>query len=248
MQESIVKKLFLLSVLCVLGIPAIGTADDLKANWDILFDGKNVDAFDMTGLKDVWIITEQGELHAAKPGPSIFTKQRYTDFVLEMDFRMGAKAKSNSGIYLRVHDKKREVNTGVEVQILDNADYGVPFTAWNANGALYELVHPTVDANRPIGEWNHYRIVFDGGKILVDLNDIEVVRADLGTWKKAGWNPTGEQNKFPYAIAALPREGFIGMQNYGATPVWFKNIKLRRLSDRKPNYTGNEPIENVLGK
>ncbi len=242
------NKVLLASFVFMLLLPIIALAGDKKVEWEVLFDGKNTDAFDMTGLKDVWVITEQGELHAAKPGPSIFTKQRYTDFVLEMDYRMGAKAKSNSGVYLRVHDKKQEVNTGVEIQILDNADYGVPFTAWNANGALYELVHPTVDANRPVGEWNHYRIVLDSGKILVDLNDIEVVRADLGTWTKAGWNPTGEKNKFPYAIGALPREGFIGLQNYGATPVWFKNIKLQRLSDRKPKFSGNEPIETVLGK
>lgn len=243
------KKLFVVGFVCALLAPAVTLADDKKVEWEVLFDGKNLDAFDMTGLKDIWVITDKDELHAAKPGPTIFTKQRYADFILELDYRMGPKAKANSGVFLHVHDKKQDVNAVVlEVQILDNTDHGVPFTAWNANGALYDLVHPTVDANKPIGEWNHYRIVLDDSKIIVDLNDIELVRADLSKWTEAGRNPTGEHNKFQYAIGATPNEGFIGLQNYGAAPVWFKNIKLQRLSDRKPKYTGDEPIDQVLGK
>ena len=243
------KRLFLICFACGLLAPTIVCADDNKGEWEILFDGKNLDAFDTTGLMGAWIVTANGELHAVKHGPPmIFTKQRYTDFVLELDFRMGPKAKANGGVFFHVHDKNQNVTTGMEVQILDNSDYGVPFTAWNANGALYELVHPTVDANKPIGEWNHYRIVANGNTIIVNLNDIEVVRANLSTWTKAHWNPTGEYNKFEHAIGSLPREGFIGLQNYDATPVWFKNIRLQRLSDRKPKFTGDEPINRVLGK
>ena len=133
----------------------------------------------------------------------------------------------------------------MEVQILDNAEYGVPFSASNACGALYGLVHPKVDANKPVGEWNHYRIVVDGSKVIVEMNDIEVVRADLSKfskWAKAGQNSAGKPNTFAYV-----REGFIGLQNYGPT-VWFRNIKLQRLSDRKPKYTGNEPFDQVLGQ
>jgi hypothetical protein len=46
----------------------------------------------------------------------------------------------------------------------------------------------------------------------------------------------------------LPREGFIGLQNYGGAPVWFRNVRLKPLSDRQPRFTGAEPIEQVLGK
>ena len=240
------KKLFLLAYAFVLLVPAVALADNKNVEWEVLFDGANLDAFDMTELKDIWVITDKGELHPVKPGPTIFTKQRYTDFVLELDFRMGPKAMANSGVFVHVHDTKREVDTGLEVQILDNGDYGVPFTALNANGALYELVQPRIDANKPIGQWNHYRIVSDGSQITVDLNGIEVVRADLSKWTKARQTPTGEQIKFAYPIGALPKEGFIGLQNYAAAPVWFKNIRLQRLSNRKSKYTGNEPIDRVL--
>ena len=152
----------------------------------------------------------------------------------------------NSGVFIRVHDPNNDVGTGMEVQILDNTDYGVPFNAGNANGALYDLVRPAVDANKPIGEWNHFRITVNQSLVVVELNGKEIVRADLSQWVKAGKNPGGGHNKFPHAIGELPREGFICLQNYGATPVWFRNVRLKSLSDRKPQYTGKEPIGKVL--
>jgi len=30
--------------------------------------------------------------------------------------------------------------------------------------------------------------------------------------------------------------------------VWFRNIRLKPLTDRKPQYTGKEPIADVLRK
>jgi hypothetical protein len=82
----------------------------------------------------------------------------------------------------------------------------------------------------------------------VELNRTEIVKADLSRWTKLGENPDGTHNKFPHAIGALPREGFVGLQNYNATPVAFRNVRIKALPDRKPRYTGKEPIKDVLGK
>jgi len=49
-------------------------------------------------------------------------------------------------------------------------------------------------------------------------------------------------------MGALPREGFIGLQNYGGVPVWFRNVRIKMLSDRKPKFTGDEPVDQVLSK
>ena len=221
-------------------------AKDTKDGWQSLFDGKNLDAWNYNPKSGVWMINAQGELYPAKSGPDLTTKQRYCDFVLELDFKVGPKAKANSGVFIHVHDPRQNVNTGMEVQILDNGDYGVPFNAGNANGALYDLVRPAVDANKPVGEWNHFRITVDGPLVAVELNGKEIVKANLDRWTKAGQNPDGSHNKFPHAIGALPREGFIALQNYGATPVWFRNVQLKSLSNRQPQYTGKEPIGEVL--
>ncbi len=219
-----------------------------KDGWEILFDGASLNAWDLPGQPGIWAINQQGELFPAKAGRSLFTKQRYCDFVLEADFKLGAKHKANSGVFIRVHNCDDEVNTGMEIQILDNGDYGVPFDAGNANGALYDLVRPAVNANRPIGQWNHFRITANDNLVVVELNGKEIVRADLNRWTTARRNPDGAHNKFPHAIGSLPRDGFIGLQNYGATPVWFRNVRIKTLTDRKPQYTGKEPIEQVLRK
>ncbi len=217
-----------------------------KDGWEILFDGKDIDAWEACGTKETWVVNADGELYPAKPGPDLATRRRYCDYVLEVDFKMGPKAKANSGGFIRGHDRNQDVATGMEVQILDNDDYKVPFNAGNANGALYDLVRPAADANKPIGQWNHFRITANDNLIAVELNGKEIVKADLTQWTKAGQNPNGEHNKFPHAIGSLPREGFICLQNYGATPVWFKNVRLKLLTDRKPQYTGKEPLTEVL--
>lgn len=221
---------------------------EIKNGWEILFDGKNTDAWDVNLNAGAWVIEKDGSLYVAHSGPNIFTKKRYCDFVLELDYRIVSGKKSNSGVFIRTHNKRDEVNTGFEIQILDDADYGVGWDAMNSNGALYDLVHPTVDANKPLGEWNHYRITANGSQIKVELNGKEIVSADLTRWTEAGKNPDGQPNKFPYAIGSLPREGFIGLQNYGGVPCWFRNIRIRPLTKRQPKLTGSEPITEVLIK
>ena len=246
-------------VLCGVVSPAVAIAGEEKAGpgytpqvdkdgWEILFDGKGIDAWDADLKQGVWAINEQGELYPAKGGRTLFTKQRYCDFTLELDFKMLGKKKANSGVFFRVHDKGQEVNTGMEIQILDNADYGVKWDAGNANGALYGLVRPAVDANVPLGEWNHFRITANDNLVTVELNGKEIVKADLNQWTTPKKNPDGSGNKVPHAIGLLPREGFIGLQNYGGAVVWFRNIRLKPLSDRKPQFTGKEPIAEVLRK
>lgn len=219
-----------------------------KDGYEVLFDGKDLNGWQMERQKDIWVIDDQGLLTPHKGGGTLFTKVRYCDYELLVDFKVAANQKSNSGVFLRVHDMRQEVNTGLEIQILDNAAYGAKWDAMNAQGALYGLVHPAVDANAPLGDWNHYKITANGPNITVVLNDKEIVKADLSLWTKKGLNPDGQHNKFAYPIAALPREGFIGLQNYGGKAVWFKNVRLKKLSDRAPKFTGKEPIGEVLTK
>jgi hypothetical protein len=221
------------------------TASDSSADgWQVLFGGGNLDAWNYE--PGVWAVNAQGELYPTKRGPSIFTKRRYCDYVLELDFRFVPKSKANSGVFLRVHDAKQAVETGMEIQVQDNIDDGAAYNAPDANGALYGLVRPAVDANKPIGQWNHYRIVVNANVVQVELNGKEIVKADLNRWTKVHENPDGTKNKFPYAIGVLPREGFIGLQNYNGPSVFFRNIRLKSLSDRQPQWTGKEPIKTVL--
>ncbi|MBI5830742.1 MAG: DUF1080 domain-containing protein [Armatimonadetes bacterium] len=219
-----------------------------KDGYEVLMDGKDLNAWRLAGQEEVWKINEQGELYPAKGGGTLYTKLRYCDYVLELDVKVAGGKKSNSGIHLRVHDMNDPVNTGLEIQVLDDADYGVKWDAGNANGALYDLVRPAVEASSPVGEWNHFVITVNGADMKVQLNGKEIIVADLAKWTEAHNNPDGSHNKFAYAISALPREGFLGLQNYNGAPVWYRNMRLKPLSDRKPAFKGTEPIADVLAK
>jgi hypothetical protein len=219
-----------------------------KDGWEVLFDGKHLDAWEEAGQGDAWKVNEQGDLYVARSGPHLISKRRYCDFVLELDFKVAPKCHANSGVFIYAHDAHREVATGLEIQILDNDSYGIPYNALNANGALYSMTAPAVDANKLAGEWNHFRITANGDIITVELNGKQIVHSDLSKWTRPGLNPDGTHVKFAHAAARMPREGFIELQNYGGVRVWFRNIRLKPLSDRQPKYTGKEPFESVLAK
>jgi len=197
-----------------------------ERGWEILFDGGNLSAWGLGAQGGIWTVNSQGELYAARPGPDLFTKRRYCDFVLELEFKMAPNRRSNSGVFLRVHDPAQAVNTGLEMQILDNHDYGVSFSMAKANGALYNLAGPAFDASVPVGQWNHARIMASGSQVAVELNGRSIVQANLDRWTTSRRNPDGSENGFPHPIAALPQEGFVGLQNFSAAPVWFRNIRI----------------------
>ena len=159
-----------------------------KDGWEILFDGQGLEAWQPASG---WAVNAKGELYVAKAGPNICSRQRYCDYVLEADFKVAANQKSQQRRVPPRSQSAQEVNTGMEVQILDNVSYGVAYNAGNACGALYDLVHPALDANRPLGQWNHYRLTANDNLIIVELNGKEIVRADLNKWTTPGKNPDG---------------------------------------------------------
>src|SRR5262249_14612849 len=97
-------------------------------------------------------------------------------------------------------------------------------------GAIYDLVAPSENAMKPVGEWNHLEITCDRNRIEVALNGKNVSRMDLDAWTQPNKRPDGSEHKFDVAYKDHPRKGYIGLQDHGAD-CWFKNIKLRSLSN-----------------
>jgi hypothetical protein len=95
-------------------------------------------------------------------------------------------------------------------------------------GAIYDLVAPTKNTMKPVGEWNHIEITCDKNKIKVALNGEAIAEMDLDQWAEAGKSLDGTKNKFAKALKDFPREGLLGFQDHGK-PAWFKNIKLKKL-------------------
>ncbi len=138
----------------------------------VLFDGKNLDAWKLTsaGAKNGWSI-ENGVLVNKPVQPedksqhisygNLRTVAEFEDFKLTLE--VNAAKGENSGVYLR----------GIyEVQICDS--YGKKLDSHNMGG-LYSRITPTVNAEKPAGEWQtmeltlvnrHATVVLNGKKII----------------------------------------------------------------------------------
>jgi Domain of Unknown Function (DUF1080) len=149
-------------------------------------------------------------------------ESKYGDFVLDFDYKLTKHC--NSGVFIRVSDLNDPVNTGIEIALDDTTGKGM-----HDPGAFYDLVAPTVNAQKPAGQWNHMTITAKGSKITVILNDQEVSTIDLDAWTEPGKRPDGSRHKFSkIAIGKLPRAGHLGFQDHGSD-CWFKNIRVKEL-------------------
>ena len=184
---------------------------------------KNLIADDLSNciLKDGSWTMDEGEL-TWHGGGYIWTKERYSDFVLDLEFKTSPGA--NSGVFFRTGDLKNVTHTGIEVQIhetTDGAKYG-------QCGAIYDCLAPSKNVVKKAGEWNHYTITCKANKIYVVLNGEQIIDMDLDLWTEPHKNPDGTKNKFNTAYKDMPREGHIGFQDHGQ-PVWFRNLKIKRI-------------------
>jgi hypothetical protein len=193
-------------------------ASKLKpTGWKDLFD-ENLSNADFQ--KNGWF-WDEGVLTVVKGSQDIWTKDKYSDFILDLEFKL-AKG-TNSGVFLRAGN--HEWLPWVEVQVEDS--YGKPVSR-HICGGLYDVKEPAVNAVRPVGEWNRMTITEKGSHLVVALNNQQIIEIDLSDWTEANKNPDGSANKFNVAYKDLPGEGYIGLQDHG-TDVWYRNIRVKEL-------------------
>jgi len=140
-----------------------------------------------------------------------YSARKYRDFVLELEYKCAQK-NTNSGIFLRVPEmpvNNNYIYHSFEIQI-DDASKEI-----HATGSAYDAEAPTQNAAKPTGEWNFYRLTFQGDRIQVELNGAKVL-----DWKA---EPRGK-------IRDFAPEGYIGLQNHDSrSPVYFRNIFIKEL-------------------
>ncbi|MHB1034691.1 MAG: 3-keto-disaccharide hydrolase [Pirellulales bacterium] len=135
-------------------------------------------------------------------GQSLCTAKDYANFEMYVDWKI--KEAGDSGIYLR---------GSPQVQIWDAAKNPV------GSGGLYNNQKnpdkPLVKADKPVGQWNTFKIKMVGDRVTVHLNGVLVVDNVV---MENYWN----RSKPIYPA------GQIELQNHGNT-LYFKNIYLREL-------------------
>lgn len=186
------------------------------SGWKSIFDPKLSNAsFNEKG----WAI-EDGEL-VSKGNGDIWTVDKYSNFVLDCEFKL--EKHTNSGIFIR--SQNHEWLPWVEVQIEDS--YGKALGK-HICGGIFDVKEPRVNAVHPAGQWNRMTIVARDSKVDVILNNQVIQELDLNDWTEAHKNPDGSANKFDVAYKDLPRTGLIGFQDHG-TVIRYRNIRIKEL-------------------
>ena len=145
--------------------PALAEKDD--GSWKrgdpvVLFDGR-----DLAGWQPVppahlvgWVVKE-GALTALPGAPDLISDKKFNNFVVDVEYRI--EPHTNSGIGLRGR---------YEVQIADDADRP---SSNRGTGAILGRIAPTLNAEKPAGEWQMLAIRLVGRDVTVVLNGIRVI-------------------------------------------------------------------------
>jgi hypothetical protein len=148
-----------------------------------------------------WMVKD-GVLHYDGKGNSLQTAKDYGDFELWVDWKIGPGG--DSGIYLRGNP---------QVQIWDTRQRP------EGSGGLFNNQKnpnkPLKCADKPVGEWNRFRIVMRGEKVSIWLNGELVV--DNVTMENY-WDRS----------KPIPAKGPIELQHHG-NPLEFRNIFIKEL-------------------
>ncbi len=208
------------------------TAKEKADGWVLLFDGKSLDDWMTSGGKPSKTPIEHGSINPHKSGGYMMVhKKQWSNYVLSLDYKISKGC--NSGIFVHTYSLKPRPGKDVGFNGLEIAIDDTPGAGFHDTGAIYDLVKPAKQAQKPVGEWNHIEITCDKTSIAVTLNGEKVTRMKLDEWKKANERPDGTAHKFDIAYKDHPRKGFIGLQDHGS-PCWFKNIKIKPLAKAKP--------------
>lgn len=167
--------------------------------------------------KKHWSVKD-GALYNDGHGKYLATDKTYGDYEFLIDYKTVPKA--DSGIYLK---------STPQVQIWDSTEDGPSKSIggifgsgglWN-NSPGAPGKDPLVKADKPFGEWNHFRIIQVGTRTTVYLNDKLVVDNAI------------MENYFDRSTP-LPRKGAIHLQTHGGVIEW-KNIYIREIPSSEAN-------------
>jgi hypothetical protein len=196
-----------------------------------LFNGTDLTGW-LTGPDNAWVV-EDGTLTVKRNYDGkehnldyLWAEKEYGDFILELEFKVADQ--TNSGIFLRTGNMKDPLYTGLEVQI-QNSFGKTQLSNKGTTGAIYDVLAPSMSAEKPAGEWNKCRIICQGQLVKVILNGKQVIDLNVDLWNKPNQNFNEVPNKYPTAIKDFPRKGFIGLQDHGRQ-VWYRNIRVKPIT------------------
>lgn len=214
--------------------PKIVTPGDIKTNSApsdaiVLFDGKDLSAWENTKGEPAQWIVHDGVFTVNKKAGDIQTKQKFDSYQLHIEWCVPenitgtSQGRGNSGIFMQ----------GMyEVQVLDC--YNNETYVNGQTGSIYKQTPPLANAMRKPGEWNVYDIIYSAPVFKEDGTyrvppRITVIQNGIVLQNNTTILGTTEYIGFPKVIPH--GAGPIILQSHGdpSEPISFRNIWLREL-------------------
>jgi hypothetical protein len=212
-----------LFVAAALALVPVTRAEDYVS----LFDGKTFAGWaGSEGAKpgEGWSIAD-GELRLDGKGGNLFSEKEYSDFDLEWEWKLAEGG--NNGVKYWVTKVGGKEWLGIEYQMLDDLRHPDSKNgAKRLTASFYDIQPPTAKTKvKPSGEWNHSRIVAQGGKLQHWLNGELVGEADTST---AEWKANVAASKFKGKQGFAPGKGRIMITDH-SDKTSYRNIRIKEL-------------------
>ena len=203
-----------------------------------LFNGHDLSGWVNVNCEDsTWTVTKDKDgvpsiLCSGIPTGVLRTAKMYENFILDLDW-MHEESSGNAGLFIwsdGIPAKGVPFTRSIEVQIMLTPDvhddkgrllytgqgdifaiHGSTMTPDRPHPAGWNRCLPSSRMTKGKGEWNHYRVTANDGRITLSINGTEV---------------SGGSN-------INPRKGYICLESEGS-PVRFRNIELTPLPDSIP--------------
>jgi len=195
---------------------------DARSQPRSLFNGRSLEGWrvfvpDNADASKTFTVRDGVLVCSGAPAGYIATTDEFESFELELEWRFDAeKGAGNSGVLLRVDEKDQVWPRSIEAQ-LHSGNAGdiwnigeVPMKADPSRTEGRRTRKMASSSEKPLGEWNRYRITLDGGKLELRVNGVL-------------------QNE---AEECEVRKGRIALQSEGAY-IEFRNISIRPIGGKR---------------
>jgi hypothetical protein len=187
-----------------------------------LFNGTDLSGWhNINCAPGTWTV-KNGVIHTTgKPICELRTERMYENFVLDVEWRHLTPG-GNAGVFIWADPlpaRGQPFLRAVEVQVLDGREtpnytshgdifpiHGAKMTPNRPHPGGWDRSLPSEKRAKPAGQWNHYRITADRGRITLEVN--------------------GKAVSGGYDIS--PRKGYIALESEGA-PAEFRNLRVAEL-------------------
>jgi 3-keto-disaccharide hydrolase len=194
------------------------TAEERKEGFELLFDGKSLNKFDVPPDQEkVWrVVNGVIRNESATPGATILTKEDFANFVLKAEFR--AHPAVNSAIMLRQGRPQPKAGAtagggaqGYELQIRDKLLTDRTGGSY-LTGSIVNVQNAPEGTKIIPGQWNTFDVTMNGDHMTVLYNGRKVV--DVRDSRRSS-GAIGLQSAHP--------------EDPAGAFVEFRNLKIRRL-------------------